>query len=183
MGFLDNIVQKEISGVVTEVNIGKAVSSLMTQIAGIVAGTDNKIDDAVLAELDKDVDFAALAKGTASWLRNLLGVSPEASAVIHINEPRNAGQPHIFLKLMRARAVTELVKANNVSRTEARKMVASKTDAEFLDASDQVGIPRSQIGDGTILQWLITNGPQIIAFIMQILKLFGFVAASPAPTE
>jgi len=30
-----------------------------------------------------------------------------------------------------------------------------------------------KLGDGTILQWLIANGPAIMAFIMQIVALFG----------
>lgn len=48
----------------------------------------------------------------------------------------------------------------------------------------QEGVPEaeardmiSKIGDGAFLDWLIKNGPDIIAFIKMILALFGLGAA------
>lgn len=39
---------------------------------------------------------------------------------------------------------------------------------DHADAEDMVG----KLGDGTILNWIITHGPEIMAFIQMIIALF-----------
>lgn len=57
------------------------------------------------------------------------------------------------LGLFRRRAVAALV-AKGVDRAKAIESVG-------------------QFGDGHILQWIITHGPEIAAFVTMIMKLFG----------
>jgi hypothetical protein len=43
------------------------------------------------------------------------------------------------------------------------------------DAADMVG----QIGDGKILEWIITHGPEILKFIEMLIGLFATVQPTP----
>ena len=37
-------------------------------------------------------------------------------------------------------------------------------------------------GDGTILKWLIENGPQIIVLVKMVIEMFKSIPAPPTPT-
>jgi len=45
------------------------------------------------------------------------------------------------------------------------------------------GQPVEAIGDGTILKWLVANGPALLAFGLQLLSVFGLkIPTPPAPS-
>jgi hypothetical protein len=57
--------------------------------------------------------------------------------------------------------LSQVKAANPDAYEQVRNLVAASTGEDV-----------SAIGDGRILQWLIANGPSIMAFIMQIIAVF-----------
>lgn len=78
-------------------------------------------------------------------------LTPEEATVMHGTDGTHMTGER--LGLFRRRAVAAMVK-KGVDRAKAIEAVG-------------------QFGDGHILQWIITHGPEIMAFVEMIMKLFG----------
>jgi hypothetical protein len=66
--------------------------------------------------------------------------------------------------------LSQVKAANPAAYEQVKALVATAT-----------GEDPGKLGDGTILQWLIANGPAIMAFIMQIIAMFGKQPTPPTP--
>jgi hypothetical protein len=180
MSLLSTLLKKYIGDVVTTVNAQLFVHDRLAEIAAFVAGTENQIDDAVFAEISLDVDFDTLTANTVIWARAWLGLGggvrgtgTSTPSVMFAPRPMQADGrlPGLFLGIVRGRMATELAKKKGISRSDARTLVNAKSDDEILRAAEAAGAPMGAIGDGTILNWLIAHGPDILALIMKILPL------------
>lgn len=178
MSFLSKLIAEQLTKyadeTVTVANVTAGVNRVLGDIAAFVADTTNQIDDAVFAELQLDVDFAGLAASATNYVRGMLGLSV-GSPSIFAPPTVAAGPPKLFLGLVRARLVAETMKAKGVSRAAARKIVAGITDSQILAVAETKGIGVGAIGDGKILQWLVTHGPELLALVMKLLSLFVLV--------
>lgn len=99
-----------------------------------------------------------MAKAKADEVEEIKDLTPEEEAVMYGESTATAevgtrGLLRERLGVFRRRAVNQMVK-EGVDRAEALEMVGA-------------------IGDGTFLDWLIKNGPDIIAFVKMIMALFG----------
>lgn len=168
MSIISSLVKKYLGELITNTNAEKLVDDGLNTIASFVAGTNNQVDDAIFAELEKDIDFHHVAQESVAWVRSMLNLD---LATHKMFGPAIARPPKIFLALVRARLVTEVSRTKHISRDEARKQVGKADDNFILSHANENGIKSMAIGDGTILAWLIAHGPEILAFIMKLLPL------------
>lgn len=190
MGILSSLINKYVAETVTAVNVSTVVDNAMNNLAAWVAGTPNRIDDAILAEVQENVDFDYYIPKFTSWFRGLIGINSSG-----FSTPKGPGlplegmysapiggfsasHPRFFLTLIRGRLVTEgaaKLRANGVgayeARQKARAAVNKLTDETILEAADQMRIPRGAIGDGTIFNWILSHLPEMLALVMKLLPL------------
>lgn len=137
---------------------------LRNQIVAFAMGCDSyeecQCDPETLKAVEREVDADALPRS-----------ANDRFAGMELDSRR----PALFLRVSRARMATELAKSKGITRGVARQLVDEKSDDEVLMAADRAGVPRDKIGDGTFIQWFITNGPAIFAFIMKILPMLGLL--------
>lgn len=168
MSIISNLISKYLDDKLTAANAQQLMNNALQSVASFVAGTSTTIDDAVFAEVEKDVDFNALAANSASWARTLLGLSAQT----HFFAAQNAtAKPHIFLMLVRGRLITEAVRKQGLSRQEARAKVAQLTDEQIMAKVDDANVARGAIGDSGILAWLQAHLPQLLQIITALLPL------------
>lgn len=174
MSVLDNVASRLVVGWVDQNVTAKTVKAFVDQrladLAGYVAGTDNKIDDALLEEAAKDFDFDHAAEVSAAWLRSLFGLAPKmmmAGPLTH----------RLFFSLVRARLISEVCREKGCTRSAARQAVAAAeaagqlSDQAILTAAAAHGIQPEAIGDGTILNWLVQHLPDLLKLIETLLPL------------
>lgn len=161
--FWNKFALPKLDAALTADNAKAAVDKELLAIGEFVAGTGNTIDDAVLAEVEKDVDFDHWATVLVEKARAVLGLKPSRMFT--------ANTPHLFLGGLRLRLVNRVMKEKGCSRAEARAQVAKASDDFLLTHAEKVGIKRGAIGDGSFLQWLVTHLPDLLKLIEMLLPL------------
>lgn len=151
-----------------------------------VLGTNTTIDDAAYNELivAHESEFDALVREAIDFARARIGLEP-LHPIKTLGTPTDAvnNQRTRFHGIVRILAVSQTMKANPgkyKSRRECLDAINAKiTDSDWDQAvtneGAKTGVTPQAIGDGTILQWLFSHKDEILAFVLQILKLFGFV--------
>jgi hypothetical protein len=116
-------------------------------------------DDASTAELPTDLPLAVPRRATAR--KSPSPLCTRSAPVEHTSAIEDVVSTVPVQE--RREPMSEVLKSLAPNHKEIlRNLVAAST-----------GQPVEKIGDGAILQWLIANGPSIMAFVMQIVALFG----------
>lgn len=169
MSIISNLIKNYASETITVENFKTGIADILMGVASFVEGTKNQVDDAVLAEIEADVNFDSIASNAATWLRTLLKLDDKKP--MFLVPVMHAAPPKIFLGLVRAKLVSEVAKRDHISRKEARAKVQLLPDGDILKAAEGEHIGVGAIGDGTILAWLMAHLPDILALITKLLPL------------